>query len=71
MPVLSHSSHPGLLSQLAEVARRVSRSRAAHVAERQRQRTIGRELNGYSDRELGELGLSRLDIPLVARGEFR
>lgn len=30
-----------------------------------------RELNGYTDRELAELGIDRLDIPAVARGTYR
>ncbi len=30
-----------------------------------------RELNGYTDRELGELGIDRFDIPAVARGTYR
>lgn len=31
---------------------------------------ITHELSGYTDRELAELGLSRSDIPDVARGSF-
>ena len=32
---------------------------------------ITRELQGYTDRQLADLGLSRVDIPDVARGTFR
>ena len=43
--------------------------RAFHVA-RQQDR-VARELSLLSDRELADFGLSRGDIPVVARGEFR
>ena len=43
--------------------------RALHVA-RQQDR-VARELSLLSDRELADFGLSRGDIPAVARGEFR
>ncbi|GAB0113122.1 DUF1127 domain-containing protein [Acidisoma sp. C75] len=39
-------------------------------ARRERARLV-RELETYSDEELGELGLSRLDIPAVAAGSYR
>ena len=32
---------------------------------------ITRELQGYTDRQLVDLGMSRADIPDVARGTFR
>ena len=32
---------------------------------------IMQELQGYTDRQLADLGLSRVDIPHVARGTFR
>ena len=32
---------------------------------------ITRELQGYTDRQLADLGLSRVDIPDIARGTFR
>ena len=39
--------------------------------ERRREaRRIARELSGYNDRHLAELGLRRSDIPDVARGRF-
>ncbi len=40
-------------------------------AQRQEAARITRELQGYTDRQLGDLGLSRSDIPDVARGTFR
>ena len=32
---------------------------------------ITRELQGYTDRQLADLGLSRVDIPDVARGTYQ
>jgi uncharacterized protein YjiS (DUF1127 family) len=32
---------------------------------------IARELGGYTDRELADLGLSRSEIPAVAQGTYR
>jgi uncharacterized protein YjiS (DUF1127 family) len=43
--------------------------RALHVARQQNR--VARELSLLSDRELADFGLSRGDIPAVARGEFR
>ena len=43
--------------------------RALHAA-RQQDR-VARELSLLSDRELADFGLSRGDIPAVARGELR
>jgi len=40
-------------------------------ARRRETARITRELQGYTDRQLGDLGLSRADIPDVARGTFR
>lgn len=40
-------------------------------AQRRETARITRELQGYTDRQLGDLGLSRADIPDVARGTFR
>ena len=38
------------------------------TAERRRIGQITRELNRYSDRDLSDMGLTRGDIPAVARG---
>jgi uncharacterized protein YjiS (DUF1127 family) len=46
------------------------RFQASKVAARERNR-ITRELSSYSNDELGELGLSRSDIPAVAAGTYR
>ncbi|WP_419760064.1 hypothetical protein [Acidisoma sp.] len=46
------------------------RFQASREAARKRNQ-IMRELSTYSDDELGELGLSRLDIPAVAAGNYR
>lgn len=35
------------------------------------QRRVARELARFSDRELADLGLTRGDIPAIARGEQR
>ena len=41
------------------------------IGERRRIARTVRELETYSDRELADMGLSRTDIPAVARGELR
>lgn len=47
-------------------------SRWQHArAQRQQAARITRELQGYTDRQLADLGLSRADIPDVSRGMFR
>ncbi|HEY0205727.1 MAG TPA: DUF1127 domain-containing protein [Acetobacteraceae bacterium] len=40
-------------------------------AQRQEIGRITRELQSYTDRQLTDLGMSRADIPDVARGTFR
>ncbi len=40
------------------------------LAERRKIGRLTRELNRYSDRDLGDMGLTRGDIPAVARGRF-
>lgn len=40
-------------------------------AQRREASRITRELQRYTDRQLGDLGLSRADIPAVACGTFR
>ncbi len=42
----------------------------AHRSASIEQARIRRELESYTDRQLGDLGLSRLDIPAVAAGNF-
>lgn len=46
-------------------------SLADHRAERRERAQIARELSTYSDRELGELGFSRADLPMIAAGTYR
>ena len=46
------------------------RFQASKEAARKRSQ-IMRELSTYSDEDLGELGLSRFDIPAVAAGTYR
>ena len=40
-------------------------------AQRQEIGRVTRELHSYTDRQLTDLGMSRADIPDVARGTFR
>ncbi|HEX3984957.1 MAG TPA: hypothetical protein VHX12_14790 [Acidisoma sp.] len=40
-------------------------------AERAERVQMARELASYSDRELGELGFSRADLPMIAAGTYR
>jgi uncharacterized protein YjiS (DUF1127 family) len=40
------------------------------INERRRISRIARELNRYSDRDLADMGMTRGDIPAVARGVF-
>jgi uncharacterized protein YjiS (DUF1127 family) len=42
----------------------------AWLAERRRAARTKRELMAYSDRELADMGLTRADIPRVARGQL-
>ncbi len=47
------------------------RSLADNRAERREREQIARELASYTDRELGELGFSRADLPMIAAGTYR
>lgn len=40
-------------------------------AERAERQQMARELDTYSDAELGELGFSRADLPAIASGTYR
>ena len=60
-------NHTGLRAAWHGVAVRWQRA----LQQRRRIAQHMRELNGYTDRELGELGLDRFDIPAVARGTYR
>lgn len=53
-----------LIGRLAMAAVRPLRE---HVRELSRQREIRRELSAYRDDELTEIGISRADIPSIAR----
>jgi uncharacterized protein YjiS (DUF1127 family) len=44
---------------------------AERRAARQERAQIARELSTYTDRELGELGFSRADLPMIAAGTYR
>lgn len=44
---------------------------AARRATRRERLVMATELASYSDRELGELGFSRADLPAIAAGTYR
>jgi hypothetical protein len=44
---------------------------AERRAARQERAQIARELSTYTDGELGELGFSRADLPMIAAGTYR
>ncbi len=46
-------------------------SMAERRAERRVRERVARELESYTDRELGELGFSRYDLPMIAAGTYR
>ncbi len=49
----------------------LNRSMAGRRAARLAREQIERELSSYTDRELGELGFSRADVPMIAAGTYR
>jgi hypothetical protein len=49
----------------------LARSMADRRAVRAERAQIARELSTYTDRELGELGFSRADLPMIAAGTYR
>jgi hypothetical protein len=49
----------------------LSRSMAESRALRAERVQMARELSTYTDRELGELGFSRADLPMIAAGTYR
>jgi uncharacterized protein YjiS (DUF1127 family) len=51
--------------------RLLSRSMAERRVARLERAQIARELSTYTDRELGELGFSRADLPMIAAGTYR
>jgi len=48
-----------------------ARSMAERRAARLEREQIARELSSYTDRELGEMGFSRADLPMIAAGTYR
>ena len=46
-------------------------SMADRRVERRERQQMARELATYTDRELGELGFSRGDLPMIAAGTYR
>ena len=49
----------------------LNRSMAERRVARLERQQIARELSTYTDRELGELGFSRADLPMIAAGTYR
>ena len=49
----------------------LGRSMAERRAVRLERERIARELSPYTDRELGEMGFSRADVPMIAAGTYR
>jgi len=49
----------------------LNRGMAERRAARLEREQVARELSTYTDRELGELGFSRADIPMIAAGTYR
>lgn len=56
---------------LSWLVRGMGQDVSAFLMQRREQRRVRRELNAYSDRELGDLGFSRGDIADVAAGRLR
>ncbi|GAB0113485.1 hypothetical protein [Acidisoma sp. C75] len=51
--------------------RLLAQNLAERRAERRERLVMARELDTYSDRELGELGFSRADLPAIVAGTYR
>jgi hypothetical protein len=49
----------------------LTRSVAERRVARHEREQIALELSSYTDRELGELGFSRADLPMIAAGAYR
>jgi uncharacterized protein YjiS (DUF1127 family) len=68
---ITHDATPTGFGLLPVAARRYAVQFRAWRAQRQQVARVTAELNCYTERELADLGLSRADIPSVARGTFR
>ena len=51
--------------------RLLARAMAERRVVRREHERLARELSTYTDRELGELGFSRADLPMIAAGVYR
>lgn len=71
MTTLAQSQSRSLTRVLAERIQGLRARYDARMSVARERRRIARELETYSDEELGELGFSRLDIPAVAAGTYR
>ncbi len=63
---VAQSGERGFAPAWTALVQRVERA----LAERRHVRQLARELHMCSDRELGDMGLSRCDIPAVVRGTY-
>lgn len=66
----SHPQHVGLWAALRTRLGELRLEWQQAKSQRREAARITRELSGYTDRELAELGLGRGDIPDVAQGLF-
>lgn len=62
---------PRATVDLSWLVRALGQDVSAFLMQRREQQRIRRELDAYSDRELGDLGFSRGDIADVAAGRLR
>ena len=71
MATIARSNARASRHTLADRIRNLNLRFQAYKAGARTRRQIMRELSTCSDDELGELGLSRCDIPAVAAGVYR
>jgi len=67
----SQIAAPGSLTRAAYALAHLAERLDALRGRRRERHRIMRELNAHTDRELHELGMSRDDIPEIARGAWR
>jgi uncharacterized protein YjiS (DUF1127 family) len=71
MASIARSTTSTTSSSISDRLRNISLRLQSYRSEARQRSQIRRELSSYSDDELGELGLSRCDIPAVAAGTYR
>ena len=65
------AARSGLAARLAAIASQIHARWQADLADRRSRRSIVRELDTCSDRELNELGFCRADLPAIAGGTYQ